>query len=227
MEDGATSAAEVPKIVKSPLSATALARLFFAPTKYFQSASLDQGHAWLLASWVSGISSVIDRIDQRLLRSEIGSGSVSGMGRFVDSWPAFWGLLLTFGILWAAWNWWIGGWWYRIRINWSGAANADPRQARLVYTFSSMVVTLPAVVYAGIQTAMYPSYLAAWQSDSAFGFSILIFLFWSVIVSWRGVLAVFNVRRARALFWFAALPTCVYLVLFGVLGALLSEADGR
>jgi hypothetical protein len=56
---------------------------------------------------------------------------------------------------------------------------------------------------------------------------LLVFVFWSVVVSWRGVLATFPVRRGPALWWFALLPALVYVAVFGVLGALLAVAlDG-
>jgi hypothetical protein len=210
----------------SSLSPSALKQLFFAPTKYFQSAQLAKGQAWLFAAWLSGISSVIDRVDQRLLRSDLGVGQArGGIDSIVDSWPRYWSFLLAFGVLWAAWNWWVGGWWYRVRLRWSGASGADPRQARLVYTFAGFVVCMPAVAYVIGQTALYPSYRVAWEADSSWSAVLLVFMFWSIIVSWRGVTASFPVRRTPALWWFAVLPACLYTVLIGVLGGLMANLD--
>jgi hypothetical protein len=215
-----------PEAAASALSVKALRRLFFRPTEYFQSVPLDRGHAWLFAAWISGISSVINRIDQRLLRSDLGSGRTSNvMAPIVDSWPAFWGFVLAFGVIWAAWNWWIGGWWYRVRLRWCGATDADPRQSRLVYTFASFVLCMPAVAYAVVLSAAYSSYRIAWESDPIWNLGLLVFIFWSVVTSWHGVLAVFPVRRAPALWWFAVLPACLYVALLGVLGALLTTVE--
>jgi hypothetical protein len=226
MDEITAASASSPDDSPSPLSLPALKKLFFSPTAYFQSAPLAKGHAWLFAAWVSGISSGIDRVDQRMMRSEVANGpSGSDMAFILDSWFGFWSFVLPLGGLWALWSWWIGGWWYGVRLRWSGAADPDPRQARLVYTFAGFVFCMPAIVYTIVETAAYPSYRAAWSSDSMWSLAILVFLFWSVVVSWRGVIATFPVRRWRAACWFLVLPVCFYILLFGALGALLASAD--
>lgn len=218
IEPGAVSAGTL----QSPLSLAALRRLFLSPTEYFKSAPLDQGYAWLLVAWLSGITSVIGRVDQRMLRADLGGTGADSMAGAVDSWPTFWGFVLGFGVLWAAWNWWIGGWWYRVRLRWSGAVDADPRQARLVYMFAGVVFTLPTVLYTIVQSAVHANYRAAWQAEAGWDAIILVFVFWSVVVSWRGVLAVFPVRRTRALWWFAVLPASLYAIVLIGLGVLLA-----
>lgn len=187
--------------------------------------SLDEGSAWLVVAWISGVSSVIDRVDQRLVRADLKGGG-NGMGAIEESWYAFWALALGAGLVWACWNWWVGGWWYRMRLAWSGASDTDPRKARLVYTFAGFVVNMPAVLYTIAQSLTYPNYRAAWNADSGWSLLIMACLLWSTVVSWRAVLAAFPVRPTRALWWFLILPITFYSILLGVLGALLSVADG-
>jgi hypothetical protein len=224
-EPAALSTDDVSKSPSSPLAPAALRQLFFTPSAFFRSASLDHGPAWLIVAWISGMSSVIDRVDQRLLRAEL-KGVSSGTAAFEESWYAFWTLVLGMGFVWAGWNYWVGGWWYRMRLSWSGAWGTDPQKARLVHTFAGFVVYLPAVLYTMTQTIMYPNYRAAWASESVWGLLLMGFVLWSTVVSWRAVLAAFPVRPTRALWWFLILPIIFYCVLFGAVGVLLNMADG-
>ena len=226
MNEPATSTGEVTQSHGNPLALKALRHLFFSPSQYFRSAEIDRGPAWLFVAWISGIASVIDRVDQRMMRADLNGGD-GGMGAIVGSWRYFWALAFGAGIIWACWNWWIGGWWYRIRLVWSGAADTNPRHARLVYMFSSLVVNLPAVLYTIMESITYPNYQAAWKADSSLSLLIIACLLWSTMVSWRAVLTSFPVRPTRALWWFLILPITVYSIVFGVTGVLFAVADGK
>jgi hypothetical protein len=226
MNEPATSTDEVAQAPGNPLAATALKQLFFSPSAYFRSASLDRGHAWLFVVWISGISSVIGRVDQSLIRADRG-GADNGLDAIVGSWYSFWALALGAGLVWACWNWWIFGWWFRARLAWSGASGIDPRQARLVYMFAGFVVNMPSVLYTIAQSIIHPNYRAAWNADSAGSLLIVVCLLWSTVVSWRAVLTTFPVRRTPALWWFLVLPITFYCILFGVLGTLLAVAAGE
>lgn len=94
----------------------------------------------------------------------------------------------------------------------------------MTYTFVTLVVALPAVLYAIVQSIAYPNYRAAWEADSMWDLVIVACLLWSVVVSWRAVLAVFPVRPTRAVWWFLILPIAVYVVVIGAVGALFALA---
>jgi hypothetical protein len=93
MNEPAIPTGDVSQSSANPLAPGALRQLFFSPAAYFRSMSLDEGPAWLVVAWISGVSSVIDRVDQRLLRADLKDGS-SGTGAIEDSWYAFWVLAL-------------------------------------------------------------------------------------------------------------------------------------
>ena len=69
-------------------------------------------------------------------------------------------------------------------------------------------------------TLVYDSYRAMWDADEIVSVLLLVFPFWSCVVSYRGVLARFDVRRGRARLWFLILPMALYLIAFGVIGVL-------
>ena len=100
-------------------------------------------------------------------------------------------------------------WWYRKRLQWSGAS-ADSGLARTVYLLAAQVYTLPLLVYTIWETVHYPSPRAAFDGDDPWALLVLLFLFWSVVVSYRGVRQIFTVRPWPARTWFLILPCGVY-----------------
>jgi len=186
----------------SPLLPRHLLDLFVRPRSFF-SRRLGLGHKpnVLLVTWVYGISSAIDRIDTELMRSQLGSPRPGwqAMAPFVTgSWTGFWLWVLAAGALGGAALWWIGGWWYGVRLRWSGVADPDRRLARLTLVYSSFVFAGPAVVAALVQTFLYPDYATAYVAEEWFSLVLLVFPFWSIATSYTGVTTLFPVVRRKA-----------------------------
>jgi hypothetical protein len=116
--------------------------------------------------------------------------------------------------------WYVGGWWYNVRLGWSGAVDFDRRQGRLVYTFAGLVWAIPSIAYAAIATVVFPNYQAAWESEELWSVLLLVFPFWAVVVSYLGVRSRFQVRSAPARVWFLILPIIVYTIALGIIGTL-------
>jgi len=175
----------------SPLWPRHLVDLFVRPRSFF-SRNLALGHtpSVVLVTWCYGISNAIDRVDTELLRSELGRPRPGWelLGPLVaESWLGFWLWILAGGALGGLFLWWVGGWWYRLRLRWSGAAAPDKRLARLLLVYSSFVFAGPAVVAAVIRTLAYPNYAAAYAAEEWFSVLPIIFPFWSIATSYVGV----------------------------------------
>jgi len=129
----------------SPLWPKNLVDLFIRPRSFF-SKRLALGHLpnLLLVTWCYGASNVISRIDTELIRAELGHAR-RGWETFspfiVESWLGFWLWVLAMGAVGGAMIWWVGGWWYGVRVRWSGVTVLDKRLARLAFVYSSFVST--------------------------------------------------------------------------------------
>jgi hypothetical protein len=173
----------------------------------------------------------MDRIDQRIMRAGTrGPNPWMGLG---DSWGSYWAASLAIGGLSAVFLFSAGGWWYRKRLELSGARTPDPALARRVYVFASLVWAMPALLGAIWAMATYDSPRQAQFADDPRSLIVLGFLFWSVFTSWRGATTAFALRPGAALTWFLILPTALYGVLvagvvaMAAFGVLEAEPDVR
>jgi hypothetical protein len=208
---------------RSAITLSGLGQLFVAPADFFHATDLQRGWLWLAAAWLVGVEAVFDRIDRSLMKLDLGSSQDITVA-LVKDWPGLWLTALLGGVVAGAVLWFVGGIWFRLRLGWAGATLPDPREARLVYTFAGLVSAVPAVLFAVYYTLRFPNYLAAWQSEDALsgalGIVPLAFVFWSYVVSYRGVRARFEVNLWPARVWFLILPVAATLVVNGLFGAL-------
>lgn len=110
-----------------------LVALFVNPSQFFASFhELARPPLLLLATLCLGIASMVDRIEQHLLRAEMGE-AVSGWAELspwlLHSWSTLWVVLVVLGAVNVPLFWYLGGWWYRLRLKWSGATALDPPPA--------------------------------------------------------------------------------------------------
>lgn len=206
----------------SPLWPRHLIDIFIRPSRFFSS-QLALGHTpyVLLVTWCFGIAQAMDRIDINLMRSEFGRVR-PGLHTLAGSWLYYWAFVLAAGLVAGGFLWLLGGWWYRVRLGWSGAVKPDAKTARLVYIYSSFVLAGPTVLWALIETMTFPNYLAAWQSEEMWSALLLVFPFWSCYSSYRGATTLFTLKRGPARMWFLVLPAVVYFLVLGVLTALFA-----
>jgi hypothetical protein len=211
----------------SPLLPAHLVDLFLHPRRFFTGqVAIGKAPYALFVAWCYGASETLGRIDQALLRQDVGASSpvrgVLGLD-IAASWSAFWVFLAVSGAFSAVVIWWLGGWWYAIRLRWSGSVQPDRRMARLVLVYSGFVIALPSIVACLLYTASFPSYGAAFASADFGPLVLVVFPFWSVLTSYSGVRAVFGLEGRAVRLWFLILPMCVYALSYVmiVLGLLL------
>lgn len=189
--------------------------LFFRPRRFFTNLSVLLQTRYVVAvTLVFGFSQAIDKIDQELLKISMNTESSRSeiILKFTDSWINYWGFVVVYGGIAALFLWWIGGWWYRKRLEWSNAIDPDHRLARVIYIYSSFVVAAPVVLTSLIYTVVYPNYIEAFNSDELWSILILLFYYWSLITSYIGVRTTFNVSKWKARIWFIILPGLFYFV---------------
>ena len=173
----------------------------------------------VLTAWLYGTASAIDRIESRVLLSRR-PNELYEMLR--EDWGVYWAISAVVGVLSGALYYGIGGWWYRVRLKWSGAADPDRCLSRRVYVYAAQAYVVPFLLYTVWETFTYSSPAVAAGGDDFGGVVVLAALFWSVYVSYRGVRTAFNVRTWPARVWFGLLPVALYsLVILGVMGAML------
>ncbi len=206
-----------------------IADLFLRPTKFF-SGRLALGKTPYLVPViiVYGLAEALDRVSQEMTRGELTDPRPywETLGPLVtDSWMGFWAVSLLWGAISGVSLWYLGGWWYRIRLGWAGASDPDRRQARLVYIYSGFVWAAPVVAVAIIQTLTYANYQQAWESEEIFPLVVLVFPFWSVVVSYYGARALFDMSVWRGRVWFFILPMLGLVIGYGLLVGALAWLD--
>lgn len=183
-----------------------LVYLYFMPTTFFQSFVLKSTPALtLLCTWVYGIAGVIDRMDSRIAEGRTGFYGLD--------WSSYWVSAVGLGALGGLIYYLIGGWWYRVRLSLSGAKGIDRALARRVYVFASLVMAIPTLFLALSETQAhdtpFDASLAPVEYWHAF---LLLFPFWSLFTSYKGVRTSFDVRPGWARVWFLILPFLFYFL---------------
>jgi hypothetical protein len=209
----------------SPLLPRHLVDLFVRPRRFFGEVALGKTPYVLFVTWCYGIASAIERVDEEILRAQLGHARPGWdqVQPFVTgSWLGFWAFALVLGVISGLFLWHVGGWWYAVRLRWCGAADADRRMARLAFTYSAFVASAPLIVATLVRMAFFPNYQAAFQSEELWSLALLVFPFWSLVASYAASTELFTVARGRALLWFALLPGAFYLIAFGALATLFA-----
>ena len=211
-DDGFVLADESPA-APAPRPALWLWYLFAQPKRFYRHFDLmTTSFTVFYTTWIYGIAVVMDRFSSQILQQDLRGGSeTDGLWTAIgQSWTTYWMFCLVMGVIGGAMTYLVGGWWYCMRLRFSGVSkeNLDESLARRVYVFSGLIWALPALLYAVLNTQSYASPLAAEQSDenALGGMALVGFLLWSMYVSYRGVRTVFPVIRWRARIWFAILP---------------------
>ncbi len=219
-----------PAVARSPLAPRSLLELYLRPRTFFaDTARLARQVEYWLIVYLIGVFGVMDKVDQQLLKADLGSKvNDAFLMRVLSSWGSYWALVLGSGLIAAGLVWLFGGWFYRLRLGWSGVSRPDPALARQVWAFQSAVHVLPAMAVALWQTAVHANYLEAWTDGAAWtSVLLLVSIFWGCWVSYAGATTAFPLKRGKARFWFLIVPVVFYaIVFFGLTAALVSHTDG-
>lgn len=208
----------------SPYRPGHLATIFLSARDFFSPAAALGNQGYLaIACWLVGTSVAITRLEQQLVKAELGTTDINlNLFELVLKWSVFWPLVLSLGLV-AGWLFWfIGGWWFRLRIKFSGAPNPDPRMSRLVMVYAGLVSAIPHLAFVMWWTLLYENYLIAYAQGLFLTVVLFAFSFWELFSAYRGVRTLFSVDRWRARLWFIILPTLLYLATFGLVAAIFA-----
>jgi hypothetical protein len=202
----------------------ALVLLFTRPTYLFTHvAALTQGRMFLVLAYCSGVAAAIDRLDQTMMKADLTGRA--GLSAIAGSWPGLWLFVLAVGFVYAAFVWWICGWWYRVRLGWSGAESPDPFTVRVVYVYQDFIQSAPSILIVVAYTLSFASYQEAWASEEVWSTLLLVFMVWSCVTSYKAARAAFSVQKWKARFWFLILPLVVYFIVIVAVGALYAMQE--
>lgn len=182
--------------------------LFFRPRTFFRHFIDNKWPSLLvMCAWVFGMAKASDRLITR--------GTLQGTNAnpIYSSWTAFWVTVLITGALGGLLYFYIGGWWYRLRLRWSGDPDPDKTLARRVYLYAAQIMAIPVMIHTVSVASMYAT--PADMANAAFRWWDLIpiiFVPWSIVVSFVGVRTVFDTGLIRSLIWFLILPISMLLV---------------
>ena len=169
-----------------------------------------------LFAWTYAIGHLVDA---QYVHSSRGRGSI-----FSSSWPEQWGFLLLGGMVLGLLIYRFGGWWYELRLWWSGVNPIDEDKARSVYLASSQIQALPTILWTLGETLFYESPIGAMTSASLWMIPMIVFPFWSIRASHVAVQSVFQGNRTALRIWFLIIPLVGVFLPF-IVGGILMALD--
>ena len=212
-----------------PLSPAGLRDLLIRPKRYFSTISEFSPGVMFICAALMGIAGSISRVEKRLAQAELGRTSASWettASWLLSSWINYWIIVVAAGLVGAWLLWYVGGWWYKLRLEWSGATKPSASLARRVYTMQDLVVSGPIVLITLLQTALFPNFGSAWEAEEIWSSSPVIFMFWSCWTSYAAVTTAFQVSITRARVWFLILPMVTYIFSLGLVGIIFFMLAG-
>ena len=190
------------------------AYLYLRPRRFFEHfGPRPLGVLTFCCSWLLGMAIAYDRIETRSMTSP-------AMANLQTSWLLYGAGIVFGGAISGLFAYAIGGWFYRVRIRWSGAREVDSKAARRVYIYAAQVHAIPTLLFVASLPVWYATPKEAMEQTPWWVFIPNVgFIVWSYWVSFTGVRTVFDVGPVRSLIWFLVLPI-VFTV--SVLGAVFA-----
>ena len=171
------------------------------------------------------IGTGIDRFDTQLTKIEM-----QGKYELLDAlnvWWIYWVGSVFLGLTIGWIGYFIGGWFYDLRVVWS-KGTSDIQTSRHLFMYSGVIFYVIVIVTAVLNSFVFE---APRQMSAEIGFYeiievilLLVMLVYSVVVSYIGVTTVTSVNVSRARFWFLLCPLLFYLVLYSSFIYLLGES---
>ncbi len=202
---------DMPKI-ESAIHPQRILQLFMRPKQYFQDLTQLDGSKIYLLAYLLGVFLVMDRIDTQIIKIQMmqGHGYINDL---INHWLNYWGFILIVGMVVSLIAWHLYGWWYEIRLQWSGVTKPDKMLAKQVNVLQWMIFVIPILLVTIVQTFVYKNYYAAYNADETWTVIIsLLMMVYSCVVSFIAAKTIFQVNR-WGIFWFLILPLLFYSVM--------------
>lgn len=208
------------KPTESIASIKRLVQLFVRPKQFFSDFKILNRDSTYIFAYFAAMYAFMDRMDSQLIKTQVlTGGNLEKYDWLINTWIKYWGFTAIASIFIAFFIWFVYGWWYEMRLKWSGVKNESSELIRQVNAMQLCIVAIPVLLITLVQTFLYESYEAAFLAPEIYsGLIVLFFLVYSCWVSYVAVKTVFNANKF-ALFWFLILPLVVY---FGVIASFLT-----
>ena len=164
---------------------------------------------------IVGVSRAMDRMEHQFLHADL-QGRLAQVPQ-ANSWTTYWITASLSGLFGGAILYYLGGWWYDVRVGWAGGRR-DRETSRFLYLYSAFIPSLLQVMAMVGNTVgdkqPFPHELEGIGLALVFGTQVVA-TFYAVYVSYRGVRTVHELSRWGARVWFLILPGLVYTLAFG------------
>ncbi len=167
-----------------------------------------------LTAWIWGMATTAERLQGRFRRmarrlgegQELSEGQLELIATVGSDWERYVVQLLVFGAASGLLVWIAGTWWYRKRLQLSGA-DVPVADVRRIYLLAGLVWALPVLFTAALGPLFAPTPWEALRptlSEIGAGGHLASFA-----VSTVCVLGFFEVERVKAVIWFLVLPSAL------------------
>ncbi|SHJ28116.1 YIP1 family protein [Aquimarina spongiae] len=202
----------------------AFAQLLIDPKSFFKNdLETNDKNLFAIAMVVFCIGYGIDRMDRQLVKLDL-RGTLDEFG-FFNTWIGYWSISIIGGAIGGYILYLIGGWFYHVRVKWS-KGKGDLDHSRRLYLFSNfylyLSIALVSVCATLILSRPYDPYAEFSVFDGITGIVVILAIFYTIYISFSGVMSTTEAERTRAVIWFIVLPAFFYIVSFSALIALLA-----
>jgi len=187
-------------------------RLLFQPKSFFENDFNNKESPYFgFVIAIFGVASALGRIDKQFMKYDL-KGQLDQIA-FLNNWSAYWLFAIFGGFIAGISFYYLGGWFYNLRVKWAKGV-PDKATSRFIFLYSSFIPALPTVLYAIQQTIRYEQpYMPESNislSESAVTLLIIVLMYYSVYVSYRGVTIVMKPSKWPGRIWFLILPCIMY-----------------
>ncbi len=192
--------------------------LFSKPKMFFTknlTESTNKPRFFVLAFIIFGLGYGINQVDKQIARYEL-QGTLDNMS-FINSWISYWFSAIIVGLLVGMLSYYIGGWFFNVRVKWSKGTN-DIVKSRNIFVYSgvisSVVIIFTTIISSLLGDKPYDPYYDSYQWDIIAALLVLISVYYSIYVSYIGVITLMNADKYRSKLWFLILPIIFHTALY-------------
>lgn len=161
---------------------------------------------------VYGISGIAEGLNQQFLNYDL-RGNLDMLAP-LNKWSAYWGACTVFGFL-SGWiSYYIGGWFFYIRIK-LAKGDLDIQTSRNTFLYSRFIYAIAIFFITVIKTFTYTTpynpYLKFTSWELAFYLISITFMYHSCYVGYVGVRTLTNADKSKSILWFIILPMLLFL----------------
>lgn len=191
-------------------------KLVFQPKKFFTEDFNGEASPFLFITIaIYGMSNIMGRIEKQFTKADI-KGNLHEY-EWMNSWLEYWLGVVIFGALSGYFFYYLGGWFYNVRIKWSDGTS-DIKKAKFLFLYPAFVPSLIQfliVVFFMMQSPVPYDPNADLKLTESVGLVLLIVAnFYSIYISYIGVTTTTDVSISKARLWFLTLPIIFHVFMY-------------